>query len=89
MIIIILRALATSVPITALMMIPTSIAAVQRVMAAVGIQSNASSSSSIRLRLCLIIGLILLLLGSTAIIRRVIMLFMLIIVGTATVFITF
>lgn len=46
MIIIILRALATSVPITALVMIPASIAAVQRVMAAVVVGVAPSSSTT-------------------------------------------
>jgi hypothetical protein len=47
MIIIILRAFATSVPITALVMIPTSIAAVQRIMAALVVGVAPSSSTTI------------------------------------------
>jgi hypothetical protein len=47
MIIIILRALATSVPITALAMIPSSIAAVQRIMAALVVGVAPSSSTTI------------------------------------------
>jgi len=47
MIIIILRALATSVPITALVMIPSSIAAVQRVMAALVVGVAPSSTTTI------------------------------------------
>jgi hypothetical protein len=46
MIIIILRAFATSVPITALVMIPTSIAAVQRIMAALVVGVAPSSSTT-------------------------------------------